>query len=902
MSLGVSVPGFAQISLVSPVNGSTVTTQVRVMGTSSTPTAGNWINRVTISVDSTQSYSTNSSNFNGLLTVTKGTHTILVQAWDNAGATFKSSSSINAASTGTGFWLSSPAMGTLVSSSVHFSAFASQTTGYAIASTALIVDGVTLYTTPSNTLDTTVTLAGGLRNVVIQSTDTNGTKNQLPFSITVLAPLAITTSATLPNDTAGTAYSQTLTASGGSGTKTWSLSSGALPSGLALSSTGAIAGATNAVGSYQFTAKVADSSGSASKQFSLTVQSALTPGAIAITDCNTPLTVSNQLYQLANDISSPGTCLSVQAHDITIDLNGHTLTYATAATNPAGQHRHGILGIACWDVDVQGNPCMASSSDFINVTIAGNLSNPSAKGTIVQGAAAAPFSHAIRFGQAEAVKGLVVQGVDITVQAPSSIPIYTNFAQGGASIYNNTIHNNVTTILDRQKIQGMSVKLDNESAATLPNMIHNNVITGGAQGAIRETNQAGSKIYNNDISLNATYTNDFCIDALGVGMEIYNNNCHNTQGRGFHLAGDKLSVHNNTINVIERSTNMEYGAAISSISRSSNVISIVTSTDLNANVGDTMVVAGTAGLDGTYKIATATSPRNYTLNSIGVNLSLGSGGNASGCEMEGVYGIQIESDLFPSGTISVYSNNVTASAGECPASALKFTTVSGTSTLNVHDNVFTANRIGATTQPANGVAVQNADLSSSTISNNAFSTDSDLLRVEYDGAKNVTIKNGIVTTGSNPSSTWFLTDFQNYAGGGVASNINVLDPTYQGAAGDQSVHLPQTSTTQELFEKWTLTLKLMSSTNLPVSGATLTVKDATNTVVFTGVSDANGLVQGIATQKHWLNTGSIVLTPDTITVTDTKCSPSVDTFTLTASATTLPAPGTPIVHVMGACQ
>ena len=78
----------------------------------------------------------------------------------------------------------------------------------------------------------------------------------LELSITIA--LAITTT-TLPNATINSPYSQTLTATGGTGTYTWSVSSGTLPAGLNLnSSTGVISGTLTSSGT-NFTVKVTDS-------------------------------------------------------------------------------------------------------------------------------------------------------------------------------------------------------------------------------------------------------------------------------------------------------------------------------------------------------------------------------------------------------------------------------------------------------------------------------------------------------------------------------------------------------------------------------------------------------------------------------------------------------------------
>ncbi|HLY59840.1 MAG TPA: Ig domain-containing protein [Terriglobia bacterium] len=71
-------------------------------------------------------------------------------------------------------------------------------------------------------------------------------------------PLAISTTS-VPAGTTGTAYSATLAATGGTSPYSWTLSSGTLPTGLTLSSTGAISGTPTASGSYSFTAQVSDS-------------------------------------------------------------------------------------------------------------------------------------------------------------------------------------------------------------------------------------------------------------------------------------------------------------------------------------------------------------------------------------------------------------------------------------------------------------------------------------------------------------------------------------------------------------------------------------------------------------------------------------------------------------------
>ena len=91
----------------------------------------------------------------------------------------------------------------------------------------------------------------------------------------VLSPLSVTTTS-LPGGVVGSAYSQTLAATGGVAPYTWSVSSGSLPAGLALDpSAGTISGTPTAVGTSTFSVTATDSGTSArqtaTQSFTITV-------------------------------------------------------------------------------------------------------------------------------------------------------------------------------------------------------------------------------------------------------------------------------------------------------------------------------------------------------------------------------------------------------------------------------------------------------------------------------------------------------------------------------------------------------------------------------------------------------------------------------------------------------
>jgi hypothetical protein len=93
------------------------------------------------------------------------------------------------------------------------------------------------------------------------------------------AATPVITTASLPNGRVGTAYSQTLTATG---VPAWSLDSGALPAGLDLSASGVISGTPANAGTFTFTVKATNSAGSVTKELSITVFADTPPREVTI--------------------------------------------------------------------------------------------------------------------------------------------------------------------------------------------------------------------------------------------------------------------------------------------------------------------------------------------------------------------------------------------------------------------------------------------------------------------------------------------------------------------------------------------------------------------------------------------------------------------------------------------
>lgn len=102
-------------------------------------------------------------------------------------------------------------------------------------------------------------------------------------TLTVVGATLSVTTTSLPDGVVGTAYSQTLNATGGVTPYAWARTVGNLPPGLTMSTGGVITGTPTTAGTYTFTVKVEDSSSpkqSATKQLSIKVNTATTVACI----------------------------------------------------------------------------------------------------------------------------------------------------------------------------------------------------------------------------------------------------------------------------------------------------------------------------------------------------------------------------------------------------------------------------------------------------------------------------------------------------------------------------------------------------------------------------------------------------------------------------------------------
>src|SRR5664280_526997 len=115
---------------------------------------------------------------------------------------------------------------------------------------------------------------GGPFTFTVGVDDSVGNTGSRTYTVNIGTNSLTVNPASLPNGMQGTAYSQTVTASGGTGPYTFVMSSGALPAGLSLSSGGVLSGTPTGSGPSTFTVRATDSvANTGSRTYTITIGS-----------------------------------------------------------------------------------------------------------------------------------------------------------------------------------------------------------------------------------------------------------------------------------------------------------------------------------------------------------------------------------------------------------------------------------------------------------------------------------------------------------------------------------------------------------------------------------------------------------------------------------------------------
>jgi hypothetical protein len=204
--------------------------------------------------------------------------------------------------------------------------------------------------------------AAGTYTFTMKVVDSKGNSDTATCTLVVSAPPLSLQCGTCGGNkaTKGALYSVALAATGGTGPYTYSISSGSLPPGVTLSSTGAIGGTPTTVGTYTFTSKVTDSKGKTDTTICTIV-------VLAPIDLQCGFCGSDKAYK--------GTALSS-----TLRVSGGVgpFTFSIVSGSlPAGLTLNSVTGV------VSGTPTATGTYTFTSKVVDSNGSTDTATCTIV---------------------------------------------------------------------------------------------------------------------------------------------------------------------------------------------------------------------------------------------------------------------------------------------------------------------------------------------------------------------------------------------------------------------------------------------------------------------------------------------------------------------------------------
>ena len=239
-------------------------------------------------------------------------------------------------------------------------------------------------------------------------------------------------------------------------------------------------------------------------------------------------------YVLKEDLTVPGNAITTYADNITIDLNGHTISFANG---DEPKDANGI--IANGTHDKSKLPYMATNLKIFNGTIRQGESQMLKDNT-----------NSLNFN-AMVLKGqdLEVAGVRVIYHAPEAWGVQMSHNSGDVRVHHNIFKDMGTKITNRhgQAVRSMGFRFSKDSPNNF--QIDHNLVQRTRQNGIGEAHT----MHNNEIYVDSWSTNSFAIQpeskpGIDAG-EHYNNRIFGTgfNAYGFGWAHENLKVHDNLI-------------------------------------------------------------------------------------------------------------------------------------------------------------------------------------------------------------------------------------------------------------------------------------------------------------------------------------------------------------------
>lgn len=409
--------------------------------------------------------------------------------------------------------------------------------------------------------------------------------------------------------------------------------------------------------------------------------------------------------------------------------------------------------------------------------------------------------------------GLVLDNVDVTINGKNSSCIFGYDMSGDYStLLNSTFHSDNITVQSRDNYDGAVLK------GLVQAEVGNCQFTGGPHVGVAVASQAavglGSHIHHNTFDGFATrYTNAFSIisnDTNGVASTVDNNTVTNS-GTGEASAGILVQgispayVYDNTISIKLLQNNQEY----------------------------------------------------------------------SDWQYSGAYGMQIENGQNK----ELSGNDVTVYSDGAGGVGLRLTNDSGAATTDnsIHDNSFTVVTNAGTGELSAFSGININPDSGNEFVNNTFSFD-ELFIGTSQNFDDILLDGGeLAFTGLDIGDFVFgkVLDYDPTVQAKAITNLQLQDTTFTGTglrAAIEASSLVQYVTGNpmiysDFYIQWTTTIHVEDSGNSPISGASVSIEDATATEVASGTTDASGNFVAVLKQQRTLGGTLTDYNDHTVTVT-----------------------------------
>ncbi|TFG88755.1 MAG: hypothetical protein E4H17_01860 [Gemmatimonadales bacterium] len=220
-------------------------------------------------------------------------------------------------------------------------------------------------------------------------------------------------------------------------------------------------------------------------------------------------------YILMRDVTAPGDAFVITAPDVTLDLDGHTVTFGN-------------------DTDKQVFGVNAQCKGPATVC----------NGHLAQGARSGKYSAAVESRWIPEPRE--VFGISTDVHLPCAYPVRGFGACAGLHIHHNHLASRVTEVESRHYPGNDLLRLDIQGGNI---HVHDNLLTGGCHRGMGLTGEGPNvEVDHNDVRHHQQYVNGYAFGASCAGLDIHHNRV-TSHGRGVHLTAEGIRFHHNAMSL-----------------------------------------------------------------------------------------------------------------------------------------------------------------------------------------------------------------------------------------------------------------------------------------------------------------------------------------------------------------